>query len=63
VQNRIGEKPLLEANIGYKPFAATNFWIDAGVMPSHIGFESAIGSDCWNLTRSILAENCCLFLG
>ena len=26
-------------------------------MPSHIGFESAIGSDCWNLTRSILAEN------
>jgi hypothetical protein len=56
-------KPLLEANIGYKPFAATNFWIDAGVMPSHIGFESAIGSDCWNLTRSILAENCCFFLG
>ncbi len=50
-------KPLLEANIGYKPFAQTNFWIDAGVMPSHIGFESAIGSDCWNLTRSILAEN------
>ncbi len=26
-------------------------------MPSHIGFESAVGSDCWNLTRSILAEN------
>jgi len=26
-------------------------------MSSHIGFESAVGSDCWNLTRSILAEN------
>lgn len=26
-------------------------------MPSHIGFESAIGKDCWNLTRSILADN------
>nr|WP_290930803.1 outer membrane beta-barrel protein [Haliscomenobacter sp.] len=26
-------------------------------MPSHIGFESAIGKDCWNLSRSILAEN------
>ncbi len=50
-------KPLLEANVGYKPFKDHNFWIDAGVMPSHIGFESAIGSDCWNLTRSILAEN------
>lgn len=50
-------KPILEANIGYKPLKQQNFWIDAGVMPSHIGFESAIGSDCWNLTRSILAEN------
>jgi hypothetical protein len=50
-------KPLLEANLGYKPFKKQNMWIDAGVMPSHIGFESAIGSDCWNLTRSILAEN------
>jgi hypothetical protein len=50
-------KPLLEANVGYKPFKKHEFWIDAGVMPSHIGFESAVGSDCWNLTRSILAEN------
>jgi len=50
-------KPLLEANVGYKPFEDHNFWIDAGVMTSHIGFESAIGADCWNLTRSILAEN------
>jgi len=50
-------KPLLEANLGVKPFQKHNFWIDAGVMPSHIGFESAVGIDCWNLTRSILAEN------
>ena len=53
----IWAKPLLEANVGYKPFEKHDFWIDAGVMPSHIGFESAVGSDCWNLTRSILAEN------
>nr|MCU0348528.1 porin [Saprospiraceae bacterium] len=26
-------------------------------MPSHIGFESAIGADCWTLTRSLVAEN------
>jgi hypothetical protein len=50
-------KSLLEANVGYKPFEKHDFWIDAGVMPSHIGFESAVGSDCWNLSRSILAEN------
>jgi hypothetical protein len=50
-------KPLLEANIGYKLSKQQNIWVDAGVMPSHIGFESAVGSDCWNLTRSILAEN------
>jgi len=50
-------KPLLEANIGYKIAKQQNIWVDAGVMPSHIGFESAIGADCWNLTRSLLAEN------
>lgn len=32
-------------------------WIDGGVFPSHIGFESFVGIDCWNLTRSLLAVN------
>jgi hypothetical protein len=50
-------KPIFEANVGVKLLKDKDLWIDAGVMPSHIGFESAIGSDCWNLTRSILAEN------
>jgi hypothetical protein len=48
---------LLEATIGVKISKNKNLWLDAGVMPSHIGFESAIGKTCWNLTRSILAEN------
>lgn len=48
---------LFEANIGVRISKKANFWIDAGILPSHIGFESAIGNDCWNLTRSILAEN------
>lgn len=48
---------LFEANVGVKVSKKSNLWIDAGVMPSHIGFESAIGKDCWNLTRGILAEN------
>lgn len=48
---------LFEANVGIKLSKEQNLWLDAGVMPSHIGFESAISADCWNLTRSILAEN------
>ena len=50
-------KNVYEANVGVKISKEHNLWIDAGVMPSHIGFESAIGKDCMTLTRSILAEN------
>lgn len=50
-------KNIYEANVGFKLSKSKNIWIDAGVFASHIGFESAIGKDCWNLTRSILAEN------
>jgi len=50
-------KNIFEANAGVKISKQRNLWIDAGIFPSHIGFESAIGKDCWNLTRSILAEN------
>ena len=48
---------ILEANAGIKISKSKNLWIDAGVFGSHIGFESAIGKDCWNLTRSLSAEN------
>jgi Putative beta-barrel porin-2, OmpL-like. bbp2 len=50
-------KNVLEANAGVKISRKKNLWIDAGIMPSHIGFESAVSKDCWNLTRGILAEN------
>lgn len=50
-------QPILEANLGVKLSHAKNIWLDAGVLPSHIGFESAISADCWTVTRSILAEN------
>lgn len=46
-----------EANAGVKLSKKQNLWLDAGIMPSHIGFESAIGADCWTLTRSLVAEN------
>lgn len=44
-----------EANAGVR--IGKNLWVDAGIMPSHIGFESAIGKDCYTLTRSIPADN------
>ncbi len=50
-------KNVFEANIGIKLGKKKNFWLDAGIVPSHIGFESAVSKDCWTLTRSILAEN------
>lgn len=59
--NLAGEQGLLknvyEANVGFKISKKHNAWIDAGILPSHIGWESAIGKDCWNLSRSIAAEN------
>ena len=48
---------LYEANVGYKLSAKKNLWFDIGIMPSHIGFESAISSSCWTLTRSMMADN------
>ena len=50
-------KNLFEANMGVKVSKKSNFWLDAGVFVSHIGFESAIGKDCWTLTRSLSADN------
>ncbi len=48
---------IYEASIGVKLSNTQAIWLEAGIFPSHIGFESAISSDCWNLTRSIAAEN------
>lgn len=50
-------KNLLEANAGIRLSPKRNLWLDAGVLPSHIGFESAISKDCYTLTRSIVADN------
>lgn len=50
-------KNVYEANVGVKISKEHNLWLDAGIMPAHIGFESAIGKDCMTLTRSILADN------
>lgn len=48
---------ILEANVGILLSKKHEIWLDAGVMPSHIGFESALGKDCDNFSRSIMADN------
>ena len=57
--NLAAEQELLrhvyEANVGVR--IGKNIWVDAGIMPSHIGFESAVSKDCFTLTRSLMAEN------
>lgn len=59
--NMVSEQDALryinEVNFGIKISKTKNLWIDAGIMPSHIGWESAIGKDNMNLTRSFAAEN------
>lgn len=51
-----------EANIGMSISKRDKLWLDVGILPSHIGFESAISLDNWTLTRSILAENSPYFM-
>ena len=55
-------KGIFEANVGISLNKKNTLWLDAGVLPSHIGFESAISIDNWTMTRSILAENSPYFL-
>ncbi len=48
---------IFEANAGVKLSKKSELWLDGGIFGSHIGLESAVGKDCWTLTRSILADN------
>lgn len=50
-------KNIYEGNIGFRISKKHDLWIDAGILPSHLGFESATGKDNWTLTRSLFAEN------
>lgn len=52
-----GWQNVYEASVGVRLREDADLWLDAGVFPSHLGFESAIGADNWTLTRSLAAEN------
>jgi len=47
---------IYEVNLGLKLSKNKNIWLDAGILPSHIGFESAVSADCYTPSRSLLAE-------
>ncbi len=51
-----------EAWAGLALNRASTLWLDAGVLPSHLGFESAVSMDNWTLTRSLSAESSPYFL-
>lgn len=55
-------KNIFEANIAISLNSNNNLWLTTGVMPSHLGFESAISSDNFTLTRSLCTENSPYFL-
>lgn len=58
-----GLRNIYEASLGVKLTDTHDIWLDAGIMPSHIGFESAVGADNWTLTRGIAAENSPYYMG
>jgi hypothetical protein len=55
-------KNIFEGNIGVSLNKQNNLWLDAGILPSHIGFESALSTENRTLTRSLPAENSPYFL-
>ncbi len=50
-------KNIYQLNIGFELSKKHDIWLDAGIMPSHIGTETIIGSDNMTLTRSLNAES------
>lgn len=48
---------IFEANAGVRLLPFSNLWLDMGIFESHIGYESAIGAENLQLTRSIKADN------
>jgi hypothetical protein len=46
-----------EANVGIALNAQQNLWLDVGIFPSHMGFESAISTENYTLSRSLAAES------
>lgn len=48
---------IYEANAGFKLSQKNNIWFDAGIMPSHIGYEGMLSQENLTLTRSMAGDN------
>lgn len=61
IDNYINEDEVMqmvnEASAGIALSRNRKFWLDAGIFPSHIGFESPFQINGLTLTRSLMAEN------
>lgn len=53
---RVTLRNIVEANIGVKPWANKNIWLDAGVLPSPYTNETAVAYDQIMYTRSFAPE-------
>ncbi len=53
---------LNQANVGFALNQSKTIWLDAGLLPSHIGFASAVSTENMTLSRSLIAENSPYFL-
>ena len=50
-------RAVYEAWAGVRISERRELWVDFGIMPSHLGAESAVGADNMTLTRGLAAEN------
>jgi len=52
----LGYRNIFQCYGGLKLVKNKEIWVDAGIMPSHIGYESAISMDQPTLTRSLVSD-------
>lgn len=55
-------KYIYQANVGFSLHKNKLWWLDIGIMESHIGFETALSYKNQTLTRSLCAENSPYFM-
>jgi hypothetical protein len=55
-------KNVYEANVGISLNRKNNLWLDAGILNSHLGFESPLMIDNYTLTQSIASDNLPYFM-
>ncbi len=55
-QEPSGLQNIYEASVGFKLSKTRDWWLDLGVLPGHLGWESVYGMDNLNLSRSFYSE-------